>query len=134
MGWLSFIHPAYLWALLLSGLPLFIHVLSRRRKRVVEFSSVRLIQTARQQNVERLNLREILLLILRTLMVIFIVLAAARPLVRGFGAGALADHEPTGVVLIIDQTLSMQFTSEGEKPSRALHRSRPVRPRTFERA
>jgi hypothetical protein len=106
---------------------LIIHILSRRRKQIVEFSSVRLLLQARHKNIERLNLREIVLLILRTLVVLLLVLAAARPLVRGFWGTAVGDHEPTGVVLVLDGTLSMQYTSEGESLfERSLERARSI--------
>jgi hypothetical protein len=114
MDFIDVLRPSYLWALPIAAAPLIIHLLSRRRKRVVEFSSIALLLTARQKNIERLNLREILLLVMRTLIVLFLILAMARPVVRGLGGAAVGDHEPTGIVLLLDGTLSMRYASDGE--------------------
>lgn len=88
---------------------------------------MRLLVNARKQNVERLNLREVVLLILRTLIVLLLVLAASRPLVRGFWGNAIADHEPTGVVMVLDGTMSMKYRSEGESMfERSIERIRSI--------
>lgn len=124
---LGFLSPAFLWALALVGVPFLIHYLSRRRHRVVEWGSVSLLLKARRQNVERLRLREILLLVLRTLIVLFLVLALARPLLEGAGGAAIADHEPTGVVMLFDATMSMKYASGGTSLfERSLERARDV--------
>ncbi len=114
MDFIDFLRPSYLWALPLAAGPIIIHLLSRRRKRIVEFSSISLLLAARQKNVERLNLREILLLLMRTLIVLFLLLAMARPVVRGLGGTSIGDHEPTAVVMLLDGTLSMRYASAGE--------------------
>lgn len=127
MPTLGFLSPGFLLALPLAIVPFLIHFLSRRRRRVVEFSSVSLLSKARRQNVERLRLREILLLILRTLIVLLLVLALSRPLLEGLGGAALADHVPTGVVMVIDATMSMQYSPGGESLfARGLSRAREV--------
>jgi hypothetical protein len=127
MPTLGFLSPSFLWALPLALVPFLIHFLSRRRRRVVEFSAVSLLLKARRQNVERLRLREILLLILRTLVVLFLVLAVSRPLLEGLGGAALGDHVPTGIVMVLDATMSMQYASRGESLfERSLERARSV--------
>lgn len=127
MDFIDVLRPSYLWALPIAAGPLVIHLLSRRKKRIVEFSSISLLLTARQKNVERLNLREILLLVMRTLIVLFLILAMARPIVRGIGGSTIDDHEPTGIVMLLDGTLSMQYASAGETNfERAVNRMREV--------
>lgn len=86
-----------------------------------------LLVKAQRQNVERLNLREVILLLLRTFVVLLLVLAAARPLLRGFWGTSLADHEPTGVVLVFDGTLSMRYASDEKNVfEHSLDRARAV--------
>lgn len=93
------------WYLLLTGaaaVPLLLHLLRRRIGTRVDFPAVRYLLRAEQEQSARLRLKNWLLMALRVLAVLCIALAAARPVARGGTAG----HVPTGLAIVLDNSLS----------------------------
>ncbi len=109
---ISFLNPIVLLGLVAASVPLIIHFLSRFRAQQREFSSLLLLREVQSRNVRKLKTRQLLLLILRTLIIALLVLAPARPVVRGlFGTGP-TDHLPTAAVFILDTSASTGFVHE----------------------
>jgi len=108
----SFIHPLALLGLVAAAIPALLHLLQRRVPPELDFPAVRYLSAAERESARRLRLRHLLLLILRTALIVVIVLAAARPLlrVRGVGGGA---HEPTALVVILDNSPSAGAVVDG---------------------
>lgn len=106
---MNFLNPLFLVGLAGAAVPLLIHLLTRRRPRRREFSSIEFLREARVVEMRRFRLREWLLLALRMLAVACLALALARPVWRGAAAAGGA----TAVVLLLDQSLSMR-AREGE--------------------
>ncbi|MGE5192554.1 MAG: BatA domain-containing protein, partial [Deltaproteobacteria bacterium] len=88
--------------------PLIIHLLNRRRYRVVPWGAMDLLRAAIVRNRRMLQLRDLVLLALRTLCVLLFALALARPryLITG---GANDPNQPVHAVLIVDNSLSMGY-------------------------
>jgi len=103
--------PQFLPLLALASLPLLIHLLARRQRRVVPFSMTKFLREVAQQTQGRRWLREILLLLLRTGAVFFALLALVRPYAP---IPLPLPPAPTAFALVIDNSLSMQ----GRSPSR----------------
>src|SRR6267143_1862887 len=99
----TFIHPLALLGLVAAAIPALLHLLQRRVPPELDFPAVRYLSVAERESARRLKLRHLLLLVLRSALIIVIVLAAARPLMRVRGAGA---HEPTALVVILDNSPS----------------------------
>ena len=59
------------------SIPLIIHLLNRRRYRVVSWAAMRFLMAAQQKNVQRMRLEQMLLLAVRTALVLLLVLAMA---------------------------------------------------------
>jgi len=109
MSSFSFLNPAFLWALPLASIPILIHFLSRRRLPEVRFPTVMFLRALEPREIRRLRLREILLLILRTLALILIVCAFARPSVEPKGATTRA---AAAVAVVLDDSESMGARDE----------------------
>lgn len=107
---LSFASPAVLHGLWAALLPLAIHLLNRRRAVTVAFSNVALLQSLQQDRMRRFRLKQILALILRTLVIVFLVLGFARPRIEGAAGDGAA---PTSASLLLDRSLSMSFRAPG---------------------
>lgn len=108
---LSFLNPALLVASLAALVPLIIHLFSRRRVKVIEFSSVRHLQSMQKRQVRRIQIRQWLLLATRMLLVLAIVLAFARPTLQ---SGSIGSHASVSAVIIVDNSASMnRFVSDG---------------------
>lgn len=76
---MSFLNPALLLGLGLVAIPVVLHLLLRARPKRLIFPALRLLQLRRTQNVRRLRLRHLWLLLLRMAVVAVIVVALARP-------------------------------------------------------
>lgn len=76
---MSLIHPAILWGLALVVVPVILHFLLRAKPKRLVFPALRLIQVRRKQNVRRMRLRHVWLMLLRIAVIALIVLAIARP-------------------------------------------------------
>lgn len=88
--------------------PVIIHLLNRRRYRVVEWGAMDFLREAVERNRRILHIRDLVLLALRTLCILLFGLAMARPYFsRG---GTIADSgQPVHAVLVIDNSGSMGY-------------------------
>jgi len=103
---LNFLNPTVLFALFAGLIPLIIHLLNRRKIKEIRFSTIHFLKQMSRKEMRRLRIRQILLLIIRTLIILLLVLAFARPTLRS-GAGLLAGRTASEVVVIIDNSLSL---------------------------
>jgi hypothetical protein len=110
---MNFLNPAFLFALAASALPLIIHLLRRRRAREVSFSSLRFLERSDRKSMRRIDLRRLILLILRTLAIAAVALAFARPVITGRTASLFPGSEPKSVVVMIDRSYSMGVRGSG---------------------
>jgi hypothetical protein len=104
---LTFLNTAFLFAALAALLPLVIHLISRRRVATVDFSSLRFLKELERRKIRRVRLRQILLLIIRSLIILFAALALARPTLRGPLAGSARSHARTSIAIVLDDSASM---------------------------
>jgi len=105
----SFLEPLYLLLAGAAAVPLLLHLLRRRISLRVEFPAARYILRAERENSRKLKLRNFLLMFLRILAVLFIALAAARPVGRLIGSG----HAPTAMAIVLDNSLSTSTIIDG---------------------
>lgn len=110
---LTFLNSTFLFAALAALLPLIIHMLSRRQVRTVDFSSLLFLKELERRKVRRVRIRQILLLIIRSLIILCAALALARPTLSGLGSGA-ASHARTSVAIVLDTSGSMARLSDDE--------------------
>jgi len=108
-GGLTFLSGAFLAALAAAALPTVIHLLNRRRHRTVQWAAMDFLRDAIRRNKRMVELRDLLLLALRTLAIILFVLAMARPYRVSSEAGAFRG-QPLHAVLLMDNSLSMAYT------------------------
>jgi hypothetical protein len=88
--------------------PVVIHLLNRRRFRVVHWAAMDFLREAIQHSRRVLRLRDVLLLLLRTVAILAFALAMARPFFSGAIAPAGVDQPVHGIVLL-DNSLSMSY-------------------------
>ncbi len=83
---MSFLSSVSLWMGALLAVPLIIHFLGRQRLRRVPFPSLLLVKERFSRSMRRHRLKNLLLLILRTLLILCLLAALANPVYRGRGA------------------------------------------------
>ncbi len=104
------LNPFLLWFTVLGAVPIIIHLLNKRRYRPVVWAAMEFLMSAIQKNARRLQLRDIILMLIRTLAVICLALALARPTVN---ARSFIGGNKTGAVILLDNSLSMGYTTGG---------------------
>lgn len=107
----GFLNGAALFAAAAALIPLIIHLFSRRRVKIVEFSSLKHLKAMQRRQVRRLKIRQILLLLLRMAIILAVVLAFARPTTQRGSVGA---HASVSAVVLLDNSASMnRYVSDG---------------------
>jgi uncharacterized membrane protein len=116
-----------------ASIPIIIHLLNRKRFRVVVWAAMRFLLAAQKQNIKRMRLEQILLLTVRTLLLLLLVLAMASvmdwagPLWNFLGlSGSQFEIGSTGrthKILVLDGSLSMAARKKGDAKS-AFERAR----------
>ncbi len=105
------VSPLFFWAGgALVGVPILIHILNRRRFRVVSWAAMEFLLRAMRKNRRRLRFEQMLLLSTRCLLLLLLGLALARPL--GCEQSSIADFagRRTGLhVFVIDNSYSMAY-------------------------
>src|SRR5437762_12728617 len=106
-----------------ASVPVIIHLLNRRRYRIVDWAAMRFLLAAQRQNVRRLRLEQWLLLAVRCLIVagVAAAMAAVTPwaeatwqwLLPGGGVAGPAVTGRTHKVVVLDGSLSMPLRDGG---------------------
>ncbi|MFO0881149.1 MAG: VWA domain-containing protein [Gemmataceae bacterium] len=99
------------------AIPIIIHLLNRRRFKIVEWAAMRFLLNAQRKNARRMRLEQFLLLLCRCLIVLLLLLAMAavtpwaeaawRWLNPEGGKGILAGGTRTHRIIVVDGSLSM---------------------------
>lgn len=110
---LFFLHPIYLYGLITASIPLLIHLLNRRRLKRIRFPAVRFVLLSQRRISRAYRLRHWLLLALRTSAVLLLALLLAHPIFQT-GVGLFAAGAPLSLVIVLDNSLSMRWSQEGE--------------------
>ena len=105
---MAFLNPLFLFGLLAAGIPLLIHLWNRRQAVTIDFSSLMFLVTAHRQNVRRLQLRQLLILLLRMLIIALISFSLARPFLT-LGLPLAAVRAKTDIVVVLDNSFSMAY-------------------------
>ncbi len=108
---MNFLNPAVLFGLFAASIPILLHLLNLRKLKTVEFSSLRFLKELQKTKIRRLKMKQILLLILRTLIIIFAVLAFARPTIKS-SLPFLENYANSSCVILIDNSFSMDVSDE----------------------
>jgi hypothetical protein len=124
----SFLNPFALLAMAAVAVPLFLHLFNLRQPQTVDFSSLAFVQELQETAVQRVRIKEWLLLALRMLAIACLVLAFAQPTLTGELGGVAGRTVRTAHALVVDNSLSMQVGSEegGTALDRAKARARGV--------
>ena len=107
---LTFLNAGILIAVAATVIPLLIHLFIKNKPKRVYFSSLKFLREIIEERKKRMTLNQLILLILRMLVIMFVVLAIARPVVKlPFGGGRGNFHPPTAVAFILDTSPSMDY-------------------------
>ena len=109
---MTFLAPSILWGLFLVSVPLIIHLLSMRNTKDVEFSTLRFIKELEHDTIRRIHMKQWILVLLRMLAVAALILMAAQPVQRGFLPSWMAGEVESHVIIVVDNSASMDLKSD----------------------
>src|SRR4051812_34587829 len=120
---MSFLAPLFLIASAAVSIPIFVHLIQRERKRVIQFPSLMFVQKIPYQSVRRRRIRHWSLLLMRCAALLLIVLAFARPFLKREVAAAAALGGTREVVILLDHSASMGYGDHWQKAKDAAHQT-----------
>jgi len=106
---MTFLNPAALFGLAAIGIPILIHLLNKLQIKEVKWAAMRFLRESVQKNQRRLQMEDLLLLILRCLLIALLILVLARPTYLS-GTKTTGSHQVMAI-LVLDNSYSMGLTN-----------------------
>lgn len=106
-----FANPAFLWALSAAVIPIIVHLFNFRRHKTVYFSNVDMIRELQVESRRQRNVKQLAVLACRILVVVFLVLAFARPTLNE--GGMPLKRGDAAVSVYVDNSFSLANTNDG---------------------
>ncbi len=107
---IQFATPWILWGSFLAAAPILIHLFGRRRTKNIEFSSLRFLKAMQREQLRTLKLKQIILLILRTLLLLLLVFAFAGP---RFTPSSAQGTSSSSALIVLDNSISTSARTDG---------------------
>ncbi|KFA87172.1 BatA domain-containing protein [Archangium violaceum] len=107
---MTFAHPWMLLGALAAFIPLLIHLFDRRRPRPHPFGPLAFVLRSQKRTASRLKLKRLLLYALRTLILIALPVALARPELKQDAEAAAVVKGPAATAIVLDASLSMRWS------------------------
>lgn len=104
---MHFVYPQFLFALFAVTIPVIIHLFNFRRYKKIYFTNVKYIKNLQQQSKKKSNLKHLILLIIRILIISCIVIAFAQPYFLNKN-NKINHAKKKYVSIFIDNSFSMQ--------------------------
>ena len=111
---MTFLAPTALIFLFGIGIPVLIHFLNRFNVKKVKFSSVQFLKSMEDNSIRNVKFKKFILLMLRIGIISALVLMLSRPVTRGFIPGWLSTELETRLLIVIDNSSSMNSFIEGK--------------------
>ena len=110
---MGFLSPILLIGTAAIAIPVVLHLVMRRQPKELYFPALRFVAERRESNRRRLQLRHLLLLALRCLLVAGLAIALARPTLKGTGLRG-KEGAPLAVAVVVDNSLRMQYVHQNK--------------------
>jgi len=104
-----FLNPGLLLVLPAVLIPIIIHLINRRRFKVKRWAAIEFIIPSSKRLARKFKLKQILLLLTRIFILLFLIVALARPYVSGLRFFSFFLRQKPVVIIILDNSLSMSY-------------------------
>lgn len=112
---MQFLFPSFLWGLLAISVPIIIHLFNFRRTKKVFFTNVAFLKAVETETSSFRRIKQWLILAARVLFLLFLALAFAQPFLPAKNAGSNRLSGLGVSSLYLDNSLSMQNTTENKR-------------------
>lgn len=109
---MEFFNTPFLFALAAAAVPILIHLIHRRKSKVISFSTLLFLRQIDRRIARRHRIREFFILVLRAAVLSFLALALARPMLLPKGI-PMGRRPPMARVLVVDDSLSTRRVEMG---------------------
>ena len=106
---MGFLAPFMLIGVLALGVPIAIHLIGRRRARIVKFAALDFLLATKRRTARRFRLRERILLIVRAVACAALAIALAKPYASCARKGPAVTRGPQAAVLVIDDSFASGY-------------------------
>jgi hypothetical protein len=104
---MSFQNPGMFWWLLALAIPVIVHLFNFRKHKLLLFSNIELLKNLQEQTNRKRNIKHIIVLALRMLMIAALVTAFAKPFVPS--KNNLSSESENLISVYLDNSMSMQL-------------------------
>lgn len=108
---MNFLNPFVLFGLAAASIPIILHLINLRKQKTIEFSTLKFLKELQKSSIKKLKIKQWLLLLLRTLLIIFAVLAFSRPTIQSSLPG-FTEYSNTSMIILLDNSYSMDVSDE----------------------
>ncbi len=109
---MTFAAPLFLLAALAGLIPVLVHLIHRRKAKVVPFSTLRFLRISVQKTRRRKYIEDMSLLILRVLLLVLIAAGLARPALSSL-ASLWGGGRTAAIAIVLDNSASMAVVDGG---------------------
>lgn len=110
---LPFIHPWMIAGTAMGSAPVIIHLLNRQRYKRITWAAMHWLLASFKKSSRRLQIEDLILLIIRILILVLLALALARPFLQASGS-LLGGKSHVHRVIILDTSFSMSYNPSGK--------------------
>src|SRR5689334_19717462 len=110
---MGFLAPLMLVGITALAVPIAIHLIGRRRARVVKFAALDFLMATRRRTARKFRLRERLLLAVRALACAAVAVALAKPYTSCARKGPEVTRGPQAAVLVVDDSFAAGYVVDG---------------------
>ena len=111
---MGFLAPLMLVGVLGLAVPIAIHLIGRRRARIVKFAALDFLLATKRRTARRFRLRERVLLIVRAVACAAVAIALAKPYTSCARKGPQVTRGPQAAVLVIDDSFASGYIVDGQ--------------------
>jgi len=104
---MNFLNPFVLFGLAAAAIPILLHLLNLRKTQTVEFSTLYFLKELKKSTIRTIKIKQWILLLLRTLLILFAVLAFSQPIYNGSLPFLSSLQSNRSIIVVVDNTSSM---------------------------
>jgi len=110
---MTFLYPAFLFALVAISIPIIIHLFNFRRYKTIYFSNVAFLENVKKQTRSKSQIKNLLILLMRILVIAALVLAFAQPVIPvKIQSNTVNNSVEDMVCIYVDNSFSMDAESK----------------------
>lgn len=104
---MNFLNPFVLFGLAAAAIPILLHLLNLRKTQTIEFSTLYFLKELKKSTIRTIKIKQWILLLLRTLLILFAVLAFSQPIYNGSLPLLSSLQNNRSIIVVVDNTSSM---------------------------